>query len=205
MKENINEEIISNSRKLFNEHGYHEVTMRMIANKCNISVGNLTYYYAKKKDIMKAILESGEPQSSLDTINSLQDLYHFIYVMVDGVRKNHFFFSSSEMQSLDSDFFEANKNNVTKLHQEFMNCLFQLQNKKIISSSMQREEIETYVSTLMLAHLSWANEENKNSSYTSLSFEEFILSHFILLKPYLTKKGLKELNTIEGISHEAQD
>lgn len=205
MKENINEEIISNSRKLFNEHGYHEVTMRMIANKCNISVGNLTYYYAKKKDIMKALLESGEPQSSLDTINSLQDLYHFIYVMVDGVRKNHFFFSSSEMQSLDSDFFEANKNNVTKLHQEFMNCLFQLQNKKIISSSMQREEIETYVSTLMLAHLSWANEENKNSSYTSLSFEEFILSHFILLKPYLTKKGLKELNTIEGISHEAQD
>ncbi len=205
MKENIKKEIISNSRKLFNEHGYHEVTMRMIANKCNISVGNLTYYYAKKKDIMKALLESGEPQSSLDTINSLQDLYHFIYVMVDGVRKNHFFFSSSEMQSLDSDFFEANKNNVTKLHQEFMNCLFQLQNKKIISSSMQREEIETYVSTLMLAHLSWANEENKNSSYTSLSFEEFILSHFILLKPYLTKKGLKELNTIEGISHEAQD
>ena len=205
MKENIKKEIISNSRKLFNEHGYHEVTMRMIANKCNISVGNLTYYYAKKKDIMKALLESGEPQSSLDTINSLQDLYHFIYLMVDGVRKNHFFFSSSEMQSLDSDFFEANKNNVTKLHQEFMNCLFQLQNKKIISSSMQREEIETYVSTLMLAHLSWPNEENKNSSYTSLSFEEFILSHFILLKPYLTKKGLKELNTIEGISHEAQD
>ena len=205
MKENIKKEIISNSRKLFNEHGYHEVTMRMIANKCNISVGNLTYYYAKKKDIMKELLESGEPQSSLDTINSLQDLYHFIYVMVDGVRKNHFFFSSSEMQSLDSDFFEANKNNVTKLHQEFMNCLLQLQNKKIISSSMQREEIETYVSTLMLAHLSWANEENKNSSYTSLSFEEFILSHFILLKPYLTKKGLKELNTIEGISHEAQD
>ena len=205
MKENIKKEIISNSRKLFNTHGYHEVTMRMIANKCNISVGNLTYYYAKKKDIMKELLESGEPQSSLDTINSLQDLYHFIYVMVDGVRKNHFFFSSSEMQSLDSDFFEANKNNVTKLHQEFMNCLLQLQNKKIISSSMQREEIETYVSTLMLAHLSWANEENKNSSYTSLSFEEFILSHFILLKPYLTKKGLKELNTIEGISHETQD
>ena len=205
MKENIKEEIIQNSRDLFNTHGYHEVTMRMIANKCNISVGNLTYYYAKKKDIMKELLESGEPQSSLDTINSLQDLYHFIYVMVDGVRKNHFFFSSSEMQSLDSDFFEANKNNVAKIHQEFMNCLFQLQNKKIISLSMQKEEIETYVSTLMLAHLSWANEENKNSSYTSLSFEEFILSHFILLKPYLTKKGLKELNTIEGISHETQD
>lgn len=205
MKENIKEEIIQNSRDLFNTHGYHEVTMRMIANKCNISVGNLTYYYAKKKDIMKELLESGEPQSSLDTINSLQDLYHFIYVMVDGVRKNHFFFSSSEMQSLDFDFFEANKNNVAKIHQEFMNCLFQLQNKKIISSSMQREEIETYVSTLMLAHLSWANEENKNSSYTSLSFEEFILSHFILLKPYLTKKGLKELNTIEGIHHETQD
>ncbi len=205
MKENIKEEIITSSRELFNEHGYHEVTMRMIARKCNISVGNLTYYYAKKKDILKELLESEEPKSSTSEMNSLHDLYSFIYEMVDGVRKNHFFFSSSEMQNLDPVSFEFNKKNVARLHQEFMNCLLKLQANKIILSSFTTYEMETYISTFMLAHLSWANEENKNSSYTSLSFEEFIMNHFILLKPYLTKKGLKELSTFEGISYEAQN
>lgn len=205
MKENIKEEIINTSRDLFNAHGYHTVTMRMIASSCHISVGNLTYYYPKKKDILKDLLDSKRPTKQDQTMNSLEDLYHFIYEMIDGVRKNHFFFSSSDMQSLDSDSFEENKKNVHKIHTEFIHCLEQLQNKKIISISMKKEEMETYVSTLMLAHLSWANEEKKNSSYTSLTFEEFMMSHFILLKPYLTHTGLKELDTLKEYHDEAQN
>lgn len=205
MKENIKEEIINTSRDLFNAHGYHTVTMRMIASSCHISVGNLTYYYPKKKDILKDLLDSKRPTKQDQTMNSLEDLYRFIYEMIDGVRKNHFFFSSSDMQSLDSDSFEENKKNVHKIHTEFIHCLEQLQNKKIISISMKKEEMETYVSTLMLAHLSWANEEKKNSSYTSLTFEEFMMSHFILLKPYLTHTGLKELDTLKEYHDEAQN
>ncbi len=205
MKENIKEEIINTSRDLFNAHGYHTVTMRMIASSCHISVGNLTYYYPKKKDILKDLLDSKKPTKQDQNMHSLEDLYRFIYEMIDGVRKNHFFFSSSDMQSLDSDSFEENKKNVHKIHTEFIHCLEQLQNKKIISTSMKKEEMETYVSTLMLAHLSWANEEKKNSSYTSLTFEEFMMSHFILLKPYLTHKGLKELDTLKDYHYETQN
>lgn len=51
----IKEEIITQARLLFQEYGYDDVSMRQIASACNISVGNLTYHYAKKEDILMTI------------------------------------------------------------------------------------------------------------------------------------------------------
>lgn len=196
MKQNIKKEILQVSRKLFNIYGYHEVTMRMIAYKCNIGVGNLTYYYKKKIDIIYALLEDGEPTLSTSNVSTIDDLYHFIYEMVDGVRKNHFFFSSSQMQSLDESFFEANKQNVQKLHNAFISNLIELQKANKLSKNFNEEEMEAYVSLCMLSHISWANEEGKNSTYTNLNFNQFVYYQLILLKPYLTEKGLIEFKNI---------
>lgn len=196
MKENIKEKILLVSRELFNTYGYHEVTMRMIADKCNIGVGNLTYHYKKKIDIIYALLEDGEPTLSTSNVSTIDDLYHFIYEMVDGVRKNHFFFSSSQMQSLDKSFFEANKQNVQKLHNAFISNLIELQKANKLSKNFNEEEMEAYVSLCMLSHISWANEEGKNSTYTNLNFNQFVYYQLILLKPYLTEKGLIEFKNI---------
>ena len=40
---------------LFNEHGYYQVTIRMIALKLNMSSGNLNYHYKNREDIFEAI------------------------------------------------------------------------------------------------------------------------------------------------------
>ena len=196
MKENIKEKILLVSRELFITYGYHEVTMRMIADKCNIGVGNLTYHYKKKIDIIYALLKEGEPTLSTSNTKTIEELYHFISEMVDGVRKNHFFFSSSQMQSLDESFFEANKQNVQKLHTAFISNLIELQKANKLSEDFHEEEMEAYVSLCMLSHISWANEEGKNSTYTNLDFKQFILTHLVLLKPYYTKKGLKEFKQL---------
>ena len=196
MKENIKEKILLVSRELFNTYGYHEVTMRMIADKCNIGVGNLTYHYKKKIDIIYALLKEGEPTLSTSNTKTIEELYHFISEMVDGVRKNHFFFSSSQMQSLDESFFEANKQNVQKLHTAFISNLIELQKASKLSEDFNKEEMEAYVSLCMLSHISWANEEGKSSTYTNLDFKQFILTHLVLLKPYYTKKGLKEFKQL---------
>ena len=37
--------------------GYHGFTMRAVAAECNISVGNLNYYYASKADLLADLLE----------------------------------------------------------------------------------------------------------------------------------------------------
>lgn len=52
MTDNIKEKIAYESRELFNTYGYPKVTMRQIAAACGISVGNLTYYYPRKEDLL---------------------------------------------------------------------------------------------------------------------------------------------------------
>ena len=43
------------SRSMFNELGYSQVTIRMIAMKLNMSSGNLNYHYKKRDDIPEAL------------------------------------------------------------------------------------------------------------------------------------------------------
>lgn len=52
MNDNIKEKIANVSRQLFNTYGYPKVTMRQIADACEISVGNLTYHYPRKEDLL---------------------------------------------------------------------------------------------------------------------------------------------------------
>ena len=51
------ERILAASLALFNERGYGNVTMRMIADSLSISVGNLTYHFPKKQDIVNALMD----------------------------------------------------------------------------------------------------------------------------------------------------
>jgi len=49
--------IIEVTKQLFSEIGCEKVTMRDIAEKSNISLGNLTYYFRRKEDIFAAAFE----------------------------------------------------------------------------------------------------------------------------------------------------
>ncbi|PKV51656.1 TetR family transcriptional regulator [Aquimarina sp. MAR_2010_214] len=47
--------ILEVARTLFNEKGYSQVTIRMIALKLDMSSGNLNYHYKKREDIFEAL------------------------------------------------------------------------------------------------------------------------------------------------------
>lgn len=50
------EKILVTALEMFNESGLHAVGVREIAKKLSISVGNLTYHFPKKEDIVTEIL-----------------------------------------------------------------------------------------------------------------------------------------------------
>lgn len=56
MKKDIRNTIKETAYTLFNERGYRDVSMRNIADAISISVGNLTYHYKKKEDLIETVV-----------------------------------------------------------------------------------------------------------------------------------------------------
>lgn len=56
LRRDLKTDILGMARRLFNEYGYNRVSMRQIAEALNISVGNLTYYYNRKEDLIEAVI-----------------------------------------------------------------------------------------------------------------------------------------------------
>ncbi len=67
MKDVTKNKIAQESERLFNTYGYSGVTMRQIADACGISVGNLTYHYPKKEDLLM-LEHDGIMNSFLDAV-----------------------------------------------------------------------------------------------------------------------------------------
>jgi AcrR family transcriptional regulator len=54
----IRQKILETAEKLFSEKGYNEVSMRNISDSLGISVGNLTYHFKKKEDLIEAVVSA---------------------------------------------------------------------------------------------------------------------------------------------------
>lgn len=52
---NTKEKILNTARVLFNQLGYSQVTIRMIALELKMSSGNLNYHFKKREDILEAL------------------------------------------------------------------------------------------------------------------------------------------------------
>lgn len=52
---NTRQKILDVSRRMFNQLGYNQVTIRMIASALGMSSGNLNYHFKKREDILEAL------------------------------------------------------------------------------------------------------------------------------------------------------
>ena len=92
------QEIIDCALKLFNEKGFHDVSIKQIADSLSISPGNLTYYFTKKTDLLKAIQHQLIQETSIDIMPSgYITLYHFeeIFKSYSQIQaKYHFYYNN---------------------------------------------------------------------------------------------------------------
>ena len=116
---------------------------------------------------------------------TLDDLRRYIYRMVEGVRQEQFFFSVSDLQRLDPEFFEDNRNAVNHFKDALFHMLGSLQMRGVLSKEMSDQWKKDYIEVIMLSHISWAREAEKESTYTDLSLDDFVKSRIRLLEPYL--------------------
>lgn len=196
MRPSIREDIIQTSIALFNERGYGNVSLRDISGALGIRVGNLNYYFAKKQDILQAIMERNFLHTAVqEDITTLTQLHGFLGRMLDSLSDHAFYFRDPSIHSLNS----GGEKNVNGLYRIFVRALEDLQARGLFQDTLTPERLESLVKVLMLSHLSWVQTSPQYSAVQSMTREEFLAAHWMLLDPYFTDAGREEyLRTVKG-------
>lgn len=199
-------EIIASAIKLFNENSCSKTTTRHICLDLNISVGNLYYYFKSKEEILICIYESfmNELGALLTDIgenkNSPFDYYNFLLSQIEF--EYTYRFLRLEMSTLivkylklKEAFEEGLKIKITQLKN-----LYKHEMKYGYLNTLDEDEIDFFVSNIWIIGSQWeiywilkSNDTEKNRRKNGL------LNLLYFIKPYLSKKGLKDTNLLSSI------
>lgn len=111
MKKDLKVEILQTAKHLFNQQGYRQVSMRNIADALDISVGNLTYYYKRKEDLVEAvILYQHKTLHRRPAPTTLKELDAFFKGMLKHQKENEYYFRNyTELAHLSPKVYEIQR------------------------------------------------------------------------------------------------
>jgi len=169
--------ILDTARDLFNRHGFHQVTLRQIADALHISPGNLTYHFPHKTDIVQALMdESFEKTLSPEPIRSFDDLLAQFRRMLETIRRNAFFF-------LDRDIAAGGKPHNAMIRERIADGMRYLVSAGVFDASFTPDKQQTVTDILLMSHMSWLrNTVNRDDG---MSVDDFIHMHRVILSAYL--------------------
>jgi AcrR family transcriptional regulator len=196
-------EILKIALTLFNENGVDGVTLRDIAKILDISLGNLTYHFPSKSDIVFALTQElgktiDEALSNHKDPNKSALLDH--YYQVELVFKTHFNFkfimqkrygeiisSFPDLQQFVRDFLKIRFDSWVLFHQQLVTD--KLAKKELIGESNALSYIlnmlALYWHQEFLIYFPELSDQQK--------LEKALAIYFQAYKPYLTEKGWEEL------------
>ena len=191
MASSTREKILAVSLRLFNEQGYRNVTMRAIADALSISVGNLTYHFAKKQDIVAALLDDVFAQMAATAdlpVQSLAQIDHMFSMMLDTLQQCAFFFLDNDLKKENEPLHQAHH---AHLRARLIDGLNGLARQGLLNEAFTPEVCQTLVQILLMSHMTWLNQTLRGAEKDAMSKEAFLQAHWLVLGPYLTEKGRK--------------
>lgn len=192
-KPSTREQLLACARRLFNERGYSNVTMRMLANETGIGVGNVTYYFAHKQDIVTALMEDAFDQTRIEgKITQLEQLTDMFSRMLDTLTRHTFFF-------LDPEFAQDDRHHS---HNEYLrvrlrSALDDLTEAGFFLPAFSPEIREALLNLLLMTHLTWLRQCMRTTPYRAMSKASLLRAHWLVFTPYLSDKGLTALENMK--------
>jgi AcrR family transcriptional regulator len=122
------------AKNLFSQNGYDAVSLRMIAEEAGTTIGNLTYHYRRKEDLIAAIQEESQADfmAGLDPIpQNPRDITRYLKLMAEKSQEGHdenpFYFRN--MIELCDNFTSIRENTAdfrAKIYHEYLECFDRL-------------------------------------------------------------------------------
>lgn len=200
------EEILLVALKLFNGDGIQDVTTREIANELNISVGNLTYHFPTKEDIVNTLWQQYEERRNM-AIRNLVDARNKDPLTATYLTTEAVFKVMVEYQFIFSRGFTIHSplHTLRKTYQDDFVVRFQNSSnhyKKLIKAGYLKktllEDLNGFIYTSNILGAFW--QQDIFMFFPQLSDKQKIAHGLAIFfqpfKPYLTKKGAEILNPL---------
>ena len=145
------EDILITARELFNEYGYKNISMRDIAKKLNISVGNLTYYFKKKEDLIEeVVMYKHRKYQGILLPESLDDLNNLFLDMLNTQNKNIYYFKHfDELAEISSKIYEIQLATLNKIEKILKECFEELQRKNLVQKVKPKSQIDNLIKCIL--------------------------------------------------------
>lgn len=192
-KPSTREQLLACARCLFNERGYSNVTIRMLANEAGIGIGNVTYYFAHKQDIVTELMEDAFDQTRIEgKITQLEQLTDMFSRMLDTLTRHTFFF-------LDPEFAqdERHRSHNEYLRNRLRSALDDLTDAEFFLPAFSPEIRETLLNLLLMTHLTWLRQCMRTTPFRAMSKAALLRAHWLVFAPYLSEKGLTALENMK--------
>lgn len=204
MKDSTKNRILECACRLFKEYGYNAVSMRNIADALDISVGNLTYHFRKKEDLIEALIfeEMDSYRDFSGKLRNVEELDCYFRHLLDVQSRLSFYFDSYNQLSQISDVLRHKQiQMIDVLSESLRSCLDVLLDSGLLRRDVNREQYEIVVKiVVMLLLYRIPGEERRLCSDDG---EKTIKTIWSFLLPYLTDEGLAKIDAVVAKAQEA--
>ncbi len=194
------QKIINAAKELFNQHGYSQVTIRMIAKKLGISSGNLNYHFKKREEILEylyfeMVYDFDQRVAALPDIKiSFAQIQNDIRISMERMLIYKFIWTDL------FNILKANDKISEHFHQVYQKrisgnvFLFnQLHKMKLIRAAKFEEEFQILAERMVNFGDTWIyTSEVYNRRNSKKLLESQVNSMLAMIYPYLTRKGIQE-------------
>jgi AcrR family transcriptional regulator len=196
--------ILDTSLELFNSLGLSKVTLRTIANKMEISQGNLNYHFKKREDIIETLYFQlvQNVDSSMSSMKEPKNPFQLLVSISRTIMSNFF-----EYRFFLLDFVQImRENKKIRTHYTELTILRELQFLSLfnllIENDLMRKEVlpneykNLYKRFQMLSEFWISDAEIHNSKIIKKTISTYSVILTQAIFPYLTLKGQKEYHSI---------
>lgn len=196
------QKICEHAKKLFNEEGYKNVSLREIAEMSGTSIGNLTHHFPKKENLILAIQndlhtqyadEFFQEQRGDTVLFNLNRSFKNAHINRENSR-----FYYKYLIELCNDSKAILKNNQkfrNRLYDFYLRCFTQLGDDGLMRSDLDGETYQTLAYTIVVLTTLWIQN---NSPYYDEALPQIDLESALkkLVYPYYTELGREKLRSL---------
>lgn len=186
-REQIQKKICDCAAGLFQLYGYDQVSMRQIASEMGMAVGNLTYYFSKKEDLMRELLSEFQREFEKITETLQLDILQqsiagkayweyenrtLVAVLLWFIREWGIFCQHAKviydnyrcLQKKIPAFFELSRSwdqNISTIYKELIRQLWE---RRVLRRDLEWEEYENLIQVLLFIMNFWPETEGEKKA-----------------------------------------